>query len=178
MQDNESVVYPPSKWHIKDEGRLIFLAGSNGLDNWQDRAIDILYAADQSLHIACPRNDNWPTEEELIASYGVADRNFLQKSWELAHIRTASATGGIMFWLDKDFAVDDRSEMFVLAEWITNYKWKRRQNPPTTIKLVIGISDDCSDRNYILTRLFDDCPEFMIATNLEETCKMMIEGLQ
>jgi hypothetical protein len=88
-----------------------------------------------------------------------------------------------MFWLAKETShICDRAfaqtSRFELAEWLTHYKYRKQINPDKPIKLVLGIDNDFPGRKYILSRLFDDCPEFVVATTLEDTCQLMTEVLK
>jgi hypothetical protein len=156
----DTIYYPPAQWYIKDDP-LVYLAGSIK-DNWQAKAIELLHAQIPALNIANPY-----TEGELD--------QWIRSGWEIGHIRIASAIGGIIFWLDENTT---KKDMFECAEWIQNYKMRKLSTPEKPIKLVIGIADNFPEREYIIYRILTDCPEFIIATTLEETCQLLIDKLK
>jgi len=173
MKDN--ICYPPDKWYDNDT-KLIFLAGPiKGSDNWQQQAVELINKANPEISIANPRRD---VLKELIK-----DDWAIQVEWETFHLRMASAKGAIMFWLgpetshscDNSFAKTTR---FEFAEWFTHYKYRKIHNPDNKLKIILGIDDKFPGRDYIVYRVFNDCPEFIIATTLEETCQLAIDSLK
>ncbi len=173
MEENIKLLQPPDKWYSSDEP-IIFLAGSiHNQDNiWQNSAIASLHKLMPELLIANPYNDKWETAKANIADY---TKQQYQIEWELAHIRIASATGGILFWLNKDAG---NKEMWELAEWLQNWKYRKNTTPSNKIKLAIGIDDECPMREYIIHRIFNDCSGLTIATTLEEAAKLMYDLLK
>ena len=172
----KNLYLPPDDWFtLEDSRQLVFLAGPIlGTDDWQSQATKIIHEKNPNVVIANPRRPKWETDEHEFD---------VQVAWESNHLRLASACGGIMFWLAKETAhICDRAfaqtSRFEFAEWLTHYKYRKQINPDKPIKLVLGIDDDFPGRRYILSRLFDDCPEFVVATTLEETCQLMIDKLQ
>lgn len=169
------VITPPNGWH-NEETKILFLAGPvKSSNDWQSKAIEIISAGNPELVIANPRRDHL---EELSH-----DDWAVQVEWETYHLRLSSAQGAIMFWLaeeaehscDNPFAKTTR---FELAEWITHYKYRKIHHPVSKIKLILGIDDKFPGRDYIIYRVFNDCPEFVIATTLEETCQLALETLK
>ncbi len=174
----ENLYSPPDQWYEKNEDDnrpLVFLAGPIlGAEDWQSKAIETLHAADPNIVIANPRRANWEKDD---IQFGV------QILWETSHLRLASVYGVIMFWLAKETVhIPERAfaqtSRFELAEWITHYKYRKQLNPDRPLKVVLGIDNDFPGRRYLLTRIFDDCPEFIIATTLEETCKIVLENVR
>lgn len=174
---NKDKIYsPPDKFYDKEE-QLVFLAGPiKGTSDWQAEAISIFQASAPELNIANPRRS---IEKDKLTD----EEKYLQVEWETGHLRLASALGGIMFWLSKEiihipgrsYARTSRVEF---GEWLTNYKWRKRTTPDNKLKLVLGIDDDFDGRDYIIQRIFADCPEFVLATTLLETCELMIDALK
>lgn len=179
MGDN--IITPPYRWHLDGVGQLIFLAGPIISENdWQARAASILHTNNPSLFIANPRQLSYPSPEELLEKIGSDDKFMLQTSWETGHIRMASATGGIMFWLANESYCDvdyGRESLFQLAEWITHMKYRKINKDDRKLKLSIGIENGFPGAKYIVHRIYDDCPGINIANTLEETCEQMLEQL-
>lgn len=183
MEKNTNLLYPPLKWHVKDEGKLVFLAGPiQGAEDWQSKASEILHKGNPDLLIANPRVDKYPSPEELQETLGVTDEWILQVSWETAHLRTASKTGAIMFWLAKEAEhfcerAFGQTTRFELAEWFTHYKYRKVNQPDNPLKVIVGIDHDFPGAKYIIHRIFDDCPEFKVGNSLEATCELTLEAL-
>jgi hypothetical protein len=163
---------PPEKWWRQEEGRVIYLGGTQGA--WQNKATEILTATDPELLIARPYNTEWPDRNAIKEKF-VMEPYQLQVEWNVAHMRLASSMGGLMFWFDKEET--SPIAIFEFAEWLTNYKWRKKTMPENTIKLAIGVDDDYNNamREYMLHRVFEDCPEISIATSIEDLVKLMIE---
>jgi hypothetical protein len=173
----QNLYCPPNNWYNPQDGDdpLVFLAGPIlGADDWQSQAIQLIHDKNPNIIIANPRRDKWDADPREFE---------VQIAWETNHLRLASAYGAIMFWLAKETShICDRAfaqtSRFELAEWLTHYKYRKQINPDKPIKLVLGIDNDFPGRKYILSRLFDDCPEFVVATTLEDTCQLMTEVLK
>lgn len=169
------VITPPNQVY-SDDSKLLFLAGPIiGASQWQKAAIEHIEKANPNITIANPRREEL---KELTRDDWV-----VQVEWETSHLRLASAKGAIMFWLsaedehkcDNPFAKTTR---FELAEWLTHYKYRKIHKPENKIKLILGVDDKFSGRDYIIYRVFDDCPEFVVATTLEETCQLAVAALK
>lgn len=175
MTDIDNIYYPPDKW-CHDDNKLVFLAGPIlGSDEWQKEAIKIIHKTNPEISIANPRRDKFGelTDEAWV----------IQVEWETAHLRMASANGGIMFWLAPEENHDCRNPFakttrFEFAEWFTHYKYRKIHDPDKSLKIVLGIHDDFPGRDYILHRVFNDCREFIVATTLEETCQLILDKLK
>lgn len=176
-----NLYYPPDNWYTVSPEQsviepLVFLAGPIlGADDWQAQAIKLIHDKNPNIVVANPRRDKWDSSDPHEFDVQVA--------WESNHLRLASAYGAIMFWLAKETShICDRAfaqtSRFEFAEWLTHYKYRKLLHPENPIKLVLGIDDDFPGRKYILSRLFDDCPEFVVATTLEETCQLTIDVLK
>lgn len=170
-----NILIPPLDWY-SDESKLLFLAGPIcGVYNWQSQAIEIIHKLNPKITIANPRREKM---DELSR-----DEWVVQVEWETTHLRMASAKGGIMFWLaaetehncNNPFAKTTR---FEFAEWFTHYKYRKIHQPENKLKIILGIDDNFHGRDYIIYRVFSDCPEFVVATTLEETCKLAVEALE
>jgi hypothetical protein len=181
IDDKKTLYYPPNDWYALrrdqndgyggDNRPLVFLAGPIlGADDWQAKAVELIHGSNPDIVISNPRRPVW-------------EKDNIQVMWETNHLRISSAYGGILFWLAKETThIPERAfaqtTRFELAEWITHYKYRKLHQPDNTIKIALGIDDDFPGRSYILERIFDDCPEFVVATTLEETCQLMIEKLK
>src|SRR3989344_8374238 len=81
---------------------LIFLAGPiRGAPNWQDKAIELLFAQQPDLTVAFPRRGI----RESIAPYiAKGDDHFFtrQRAWERLYLDLAAKTGAILFWLPRE----------------------------------------------------------------------------
>jgi len=171
------VIYqPPSDWFAGDEGRLVFLAGpiQGAAPNWHSKAIVLINAGNQNLHIANP-----------ISSVIGADFNYAkQVSWEVYTIRVSSAVGAIMFWMAKEEThLPERAyaqtSRFELAEWIGHFKTRKMFQPEREpLKLIVGIEPGFSGERYIRFRLADDLPDFPVYSTLEDTCAGVIEAFK
>lgn len=169
------ILTPPDKFYT-DESKLLFLAGPiKSSDDWQNKAIEIIHATNPEITIANPRREKM---DELSREQWV-----MQVEWETAHLRLASVKGAIMFWLgpetehhcDNPFAKTTR---FEFAEWFTHYKYRKIHRPEEKLKIILGVDDNFPGRDYIIYRVFDDCPEFVVATTLEETCQLALDALK
>lgn len=169
MSEN-NLYYPPEIWYNKKEP-IVFLAGPiQGADNWQSKAIELLHKSNPELNIANPRREVWDNQDNM------------QVTWETNHLRLASAYGGILFWLAKEIEhIPERAfaqtSRFEFGEWFTHYKYRKLYQPENKLKIALGIDDEFPGRDYILERVFEDCPELMIATTLEETCQLMLDTI-
>ena len=170
MDESTNLYYPPKLWYNAQDP-LVFLAGPiKGAEDWQSQAIEILHKSNPQLNIANPRRQNF--EEDGV-----------QVLWETNHLRLASAYGGILFWLAKEVEhIPERAfgqtTRFELGEWFTHYKYRKIHQPDKKIKIALGIDDEFPGRDYVIERVFEDCPEFIIATTLEETCQLMTDMLK
>jgi len=169
------IITPPNGFYA-DNSKLLFLAGPiRGSDNWQLKAAEIIQAANSEITIANPRRANM---DELTR-----DEWVIQIEWETTHLRLASAVGAIMFWLAPE--VDHncsnpfaKTTRFEFAEWLTHYKYRKIHQPENKLKIILGVDDKFPGRDYIIYRVFDDCPEFVVATTLEETCQLALDALK
>lgn len=183
MKD-EHLVYPPHRWHIKDDSKLVFLAGPiQGAEDWQNKATELLSKGNPELFIANPRKTDYPSPEKLLETFGVDDAWPIQVEWETAHLRTASRTGAIMFWLAKETEhfcerAYAQTTRFEFAEWLTHYKYRKINDPNNKLKIILGMDNDFPGARYITHRVFNDCPEFVIATTLEDTCNLTLKALK
>lgn len=174
---NMAEIYtPPFKWYNQDANKLLFLAGPiKGSDDWQSQAIATINKLEPSIAIANPRRENM---DELNPNEWT-----VQVEWETLHLRMASANGGIMFWLAPEINHDcsnpfAKTTRFEFAEWLTHYKYRKQLNPDKPLKIILGIDDKFPGRDYIIYRVFSDCPEFVVATTLEETCQLAVDVLK
>lgn len=190
MTETKNLYSPPNDWYgyrrEQDDGYggdtrpLVFLAGPIlGAEDWQSKAVEIIHSKDSNIIIANPRRAQWEAVEP-----GQYDYEFdIQVLWETNHLRLASAYGAIMFWLAKETThIPDRAfaqtSRFEFAEWFTHYKYRKIHNPDNPLKLILGVEEGFPGRKYILSRVFEDCPEFIVSTTLEDTCQLMMEKLK
>lgn len=171
------VIRPPIEWHISDEGKLVYLAGGIEDGVWQDKAIELLHAANPDLVIANPATLTITVGEELKQLVGTNDKVFIRASWETAHIRVASQTGGILFWISWELGGNPKA-LFELGEWITHMKYRKTNMPDKPIKLVVGVEPNYHISKYLVQRILTDCPDYTIADSIENACKMMTEALK
>jgi len=127
--------------------RIYFLAGPiRGGGQWQMRAAELLWEKSPGCVVADP--SRWETTEKAAASETAAERIKLhrsnsigkwdgvkypnQASWESEHMRLASETGTLLFWLPKQsttgirpkkdgvYAQDSRVEIGIWIERVKN----------------------------------------------------------
>jgi len=167
-----SLYIPPD--YYESNNPLIFLAGPiQGAPRWQNKAVEILNKANNSIEIASPRYIG--EEEEIIGNWAPNITSQQQIDWETYHLKKAGENGVILFWLSKEerhyceraFAQASR---FELGEW----KQKHLSN---NAKLVVGIDPSFSGRGYIKYRLSKECPDIPIESTLEKTCYSALELL-
>lgn len=161
---SDKVCYPPSKWYTQEDekNKLVFLCGSlNDAVSWQPDAIEMLHSKSTELYIASPLG-------------GVAEED-QQISWELYHIRMASATGVILFWLSKE--CQDQRTIYQVGEWLQNIKYRIKYQPERPLKVVVGIEPGFCLEKYITFRITDELPGMPIFNNLEDACKEVLNIL-
>ena len=142
---------------------LIFLAGPiQGAYRWQDNAIALIQVAAPELYIASPRRDAEEGEFEV-------EKYNEQVDWETYHLQRAGENGVILFWLAKEFEHNCKrayaqTSRFELAEW----KMRHERNGA---RLIVGIEYWFTGAKYIRRRFSQDCPEVLLCSSLEETCR-------
>ena len=161
---NDNLYYPPDKW-FDDSAPFIYLAGGdNDLTYWQNQAIHHLHKERPDLIIAAPCYSE------------VADIDYAARvSWELYHIRLASAMGVIVFWLPK-LSIDAET-VYQLSEYLTHLKYRKIHQPDRPLKIAVGIEDGCSLEKYLGFRIMDELPGLPIYNTLKLTCEEAIKLL-
>jgi hypothetical protein len=156
-----------TEWYQNDKP-LLYLGGSI-VNNWQDPAIDLLVSKHINAHIADPHRyaeNSDPSKAEYDISW----------DWKIYHIRTAAATGAVLFWLDKEcIDVDLRHDV---AEMITHMKYRNIHQPDRPLKLLIGVEPGYCGEKYMRYRMADDLPDFVVFNKLDDLCNEAIKTFE
>jgi|SRR6266568_1428296 len=172
MLETPNLFYTSTKWYNKEEP-LVYLGGTTAVvdspmdSKWQDKAAEYLFKHKPDLNICDPRpHKKTPMTDE---------EKHIQAEYEISHIRLASHYGGLLFWFDGSENVNAR-DVFQFVEYYTHYKHLKKQD--RILKIALGLDDNFPDREYFIHRVFNDTPEFVIATTLDETCQVLLDKLK
>ena len=164
----------PKTYVANLDAPLIFLAGPiRSAPNWQDEAIEIIFAHNPEVVVASPRRGVRENLEKYVLS---GDANFFprQRAWERHYLDVAGKPeseqgGAVLFWLpgeaehncQKVYGAMTRLE---LGQWMANY----RHDPE--VRFCVGSDGNFPDLHTIAYDLKLDAPDKDIKKTLEETC--------
>ena len=149
---------------------LIFLAGPiRSAPNWQDEAIDILFAIEKDILVASPRRGTKNSLQEYVVK-GEEDHFPRQRAWERHYLPIASKNGAIMFWLPGEEKHDCKKvygamTRIELGQWMTRYSLDNRH------RVCVGGDGNFPEFDTICYDLSKDMEYIEIHDKLEDTCR-------
>ena len=162
----EKRILLPKTYLEKIEKPLIFLAGPiRYAVDWQEKAIDYLLSNDKDIIIANPRWDASPRIRNM-AIEGESKHFERQRAWERYHIKIASHTGAVLFWLANAPGFMTR---FELGQLTIKYEHDK------STRFCVGGEEGFMDIDTIKYDLSQDVPDKTLFYNLEETCSEAIK---
>ncbi len=138
------------------DGPVIYLNGPiQGVENWQQEAIDMLQDLAPDVHVVSPRMQQFS---------GAQEAHWI---WETAYSERAALDGAILFWLAREtrhrcsrsFAAQTR---FELGEWAM-------KSSAGMARLVVGIERGFTGGPYLQRRFTLADPNIPICRTLRQT---------